>query len=70
MGPEHEEYDEISRALEEVSATALDNNEAIRAMDDQSNQMKQMIEIVQKTKIDVLDKPRVFLKQGAFPCYR
>lgn len=70
MGPEHEEYDEICRALEEVSAAALYNNEAIRAKDDQFNQMKEMIDIVQKTKIDVLDKPRVLLKQGAFPCLR
>ena len=70
MGPEHAEYAEICRALEEVTAAASYNNEAIRAKDDQSNQMKQMIEIVQKTKIDVLDKPRVLLKQGAFPCNR
>lgn len=70
MGPDHKEFEEVSLALEQVTAAAAYNNEAIRAKDDQSNQMREMLDISQKTKIDVLDKPRVLLKQGAFPCYR
>lgn len=70
MSAEHEEYDEICLALQEVALVGAYNNEAIRAMGEQSNQMKEMLDIVSKTKIDVLDKPRVLLKQGIFPCYR
>ena len=70
MSPDNDEYSEICRALDEVCAVASYNNDAIRAKDVQSNQMNEMIEIVQKTKIDVLDKPRTLLKQGALPCYR
>jgi hypothetical protein len=70
MDPEHEEYADTCRALEEVSNVAAYNNDAIRTKDEQSIQMKEMIEIVAKTKIDVLDKPRTLLKQGVFSCYR